>query len=463
LFFNPFISVDFDADGDGVIIDDLDNDGTNELIAAAGWDHIDPMLWDYCLYIYKQDTNHELYQKEKFHFSDHLFNSMASGNLDSNALKDIVVAPGYSDTILIFYQTDTLKFEKQVKLPVPYGYYNLACGDLNNDGLDDIAAIIYWESSLKIFYQNENGTFHDTSYYKLSSGKNEILISDFNKDGCNDVIISNGTILPGGTDLFTFGIYLQDTTNHCLNDAVYFDSPTLIYNYTDGIAVGDLNGDNLPDVVTSHWEGLKVWLQKPENNTFSWDLVYLPFFSTNSCSLGISDLNHDGRNEIIGPVVGWSEIAVYESDEEYKFSNYQLFDVYATAWFQRNLAVGDINDDNYADIVVSSSDGIGGFSYLINTSYLPHVSTPSFALEDGLQLYPNPANEYLMFSLSDIFIGNRVFYKIYNLGGELILEGQTHDNPGRIQLGNLRAGLYIISLQSGDKIITGKFLKSLLP
>ena len=72
----------------------------------------------------------------------------------------------------------------------------------------------------------------------------------------------------------------------------------------------------------------------------------------------------------------------------------------------------------------------------------------------GLNIYPNPANEYLMISCTEQIVAAQ----ISNLIGEQVISvsGQTN----RLNISELSTGVYIIQIrtQSG-KTVTRKFIK----
>jgi hypothetical protein len=78
-----------------------------------------------------------------------------------------------------------------------------------------------------------------------------------------------------------------------------------------------------------------------------------------------------------------------------------------------------------------------------------------------IQLYPNPAEEYFDLSVSEIT--NNIDVKIFDLTGALVentnwetLEGQTK----RIQIANLKDGIYLVQLKDKNKQKTIRFVKT---
>jgi lysyl endopeptidase len=77
----------------------------------------------------------------------------------------------------------------------------------------------------------------------------------------------------------------------------------------------------------------------------------------------------------------------------------------------------------------------------------------------GFTLYPNPAKEYINLTLNR-FTGSPVELSIYDLTGRLILKETVYqfENSHQIKTNTLKKGVYLISLNFGNYMYTGKFV-----
>lgn len=72
----------------------------------------------------------------------------------------------------------------------------------------------------------------------------------------------------------------------------------------------------------------------------------------------------------------------------------------------------------------------------------------------GLNLYPNPAHDYLY--LKDTFDPISV-YSVYNLCGTIVIKDQLKD--GIIDISTIKPGLYLITIETQSGVYSGKFVK----
>ena len=76
-------------------------------------------------------------------------------------------------------------------------------------------------------------------------------------------------------------------------------------------------------------------------------------------------------------------------------------------------------------------------------------------MTNPIQIYPNPAHDFLQ--VSGAGLGNR--YRIFNQNGQLVLSGKISQNEEKIDVSNLLPGLYFISCDEkplGQKFIIQK-------
>jgi FG-GAP-like repeat/PASTA domain/FG-GAP repeat len=129
---------------------------------------------------------------------------------------------------------------------------------------------------------------------------------------------------------------------------------------SQSVAIGDLNGDGKPDLVTANLEARTVSvLANRGQGTFRAKLDYGT--GANPISVAVGDLNGDGKLDVAtanaGENVGTVSVLLNRGD-----GGFQAGLDYATGGDNRSVAIGDLNGDGKLDLATAN----GGVSVLLN-------------------------------------------------------------------------------------------------
>lgn len=254
---------------------------------------------------------------------------------------------------------------------------NFAVGDFNGDGIPDLAVTTYaitgtqyTNNGVTILLGKGDGTFTQAPSSPVAINglvPYAIATGDFNGDGHTDIVVTSDSptggvevdvLLGKGNGQFTLapsGSALQGTT-------------------ADDVAVGDFNGDGIPDVAVSDSYYAFILLGKGDG-TFTqpaWSpLTLLP----NVYSVTAGDLNGDGISDLVAissgapPYGTSSEVAIFLGNRgaakaalgQAPGSPLTLgSSVSKTAprVDSYRAAVGDFNGDGIADLVITQGEGL---------------------------------------------------------------------------------------------------------
>ncbi len=210
----------------------------------------------------------------------------------------------------------------------------------------------------------EGGIYHD------------VKLVDVNHDGWPDVVAAKSDSETDG------GIYVF------LNDGqrgwMGVMGPMVSGIFT-GLAVGDINGDGNPDIVSSrrrgvgadvakrgdHWQqlgGVQVWYG---DGTGRWEPEVFST-TTDAESVAIADVNGDGRLDIVAGLYQQG-IALWLNGLKWKLQTV----AHKGTW--SDVKVGDLDGDTHRELVATSSDGQGigvwswnGYAFVAKPGVVPN-------------------------------------------------------------------------------------------
>jgi len=234
--------------------------------------------------------------------------------------------------------------------------------DLNGDGKPDIvvanctatastgcvAANGAGNGTVGVLLGNGDGTFRSVLIY--SSGSPEffyappILVTDINHDGKPDLLIGNyGLNSSNGEG--SIGVLLGNGDGS-FQPVVLYDSGG---QAVTSIAVLDVNGDGMPDLVEANWSGSIGVLINNGDGTLHPVKSYAGGGST--FAMVVADLNGDGTPDLVLATFGGPVATLLGNGD----GTFQAPKTYQTGGFSpTSLAVADVNGDGTLDLLVAN-------------------------------------------------------------------------------------------------------------
>ena len=409
---------------------------------------------------------------------------VAAGDLNGDKIPDFVVANSAANSVSIFIGSASNQFTSGATYPVGTDPEFVALADVNNDGHLDIVVVCKGASgtpgSVVILLGNGDGTFTPAAA-SLAPGQAPIAaaVADFNNDGKLDLAIvdegddttqsfvaiylGNGDGSFTGPTNFQVGVSPKaiaagqlTATGHIdlvVANSRNNDVSVLQGNGTGGfttvatlilligpvssVAIADLNGDGLADVISNGGSGVSVFMNQG-NYQFSAGQTYAAEPAIMRVAAG--DFNGDGHQDVVALGQG-TGVDLLLGNGDGTFKPYMGFAAGVSAW---SFTVADVNNDGAPDVLVATQ-GVNplppSVTILLNAMGL----TGSLAASPNPSQYQQPVTFTANFtpSVRQKFAGSAVFKDSSSALGSVSL-----DSGGQAQLQvGLAAGTHTISAQ----------------
>ncbi len=283
---------------------------------------------------------------------------VAVGDLNNDGHPDIAVANYGTSNVGIFIQYGNGSFRTQQTMSTsdPSNPQSVAVGDFNDDNRLDIVVANYWSDTIDIFLGYGDGTFSSQITYSTGygSGPYSITVGDFNNDSRLDIVVAN----PGTNNIGIFLGYGNGT----------FSSQTTFSSGSDSnplsVAVGDFNNDNRLDISVANYltNNVDIFLGYG-NGTFSNQVTFSTGSGSGLHSIAVGDFNNDSRLDIVVANQYTYNVGIFLGYGDGTFSNQTIYYTGRDSWPYDGV-VGDLNNDDRLDIVVTLNDAVAIIVFL---------------------------------------------------------------------------------------------------
>jgi len=367
--FGNYIAVPTGSYPEAVAIGDVNNDGRNDVVmTTSSYGSIN----NFKIFVFLQDATGGLDSPVIYATSATYGGSIqtiAIGDINNDGRNDVVIGKT-STGIEVFLQNNAGTLNSGVFYPSADSN-KIQIADLNHDGLLDVVGIGWGTNTASVWLQNGSGTLNAPAIYSVThGGYDDLEVGDVNNDGLPDIVVMSGQVM-----LPNLGILTQNASG-TFNAPIYYSvsDPVTAYKSTYGVAVGDINGDNLNDIVVTYggnrpYSAIGVFSQ----NVFG-TLNPVVSYTSFDCPgpIVIDDVTSDSRKDIIMLHSGWSRAGVYRQGADGVLQSEELFPIpYASSYSPHGLAVGDINGDGLKDMVIA--DNNHGLVILYHNNELPYL------------------------------------------------------------------------------------------
>ncbi|HEV8512031.1 MAG TPA: FG-GAP-like repeat-containing protein [Cyclobacteriaceae bacterium] len=312
---------------------------------------------------------------------------LTTADFDGDGKQDVATANNGSTNISVFLNTGspgTISFTKSLLTP-NVNTLHVTSADLNGDGKPEILVTELNGSRVFIFKNNSTpGSLSfgaPTSITIPGSKVSSIVIRDVDFNGKPDLIASDQAasrvfVSPNTSTLAT--IQFGTASGFLLGGA----------SVTDGLAVGDLDGDGLPEIVVSEFLSPtgKLFILKNQSipGTLNFSSPYVITTSITTAALHIGDLDGDGKPELASTALLTSGVMIFRNQctsTKIQFASPVFVAVDQKPW---GIDFGDMDGDGKPDIaaacigdkaitILNNKSTAGSFSFqkqTVSTTYI---------------------------------------------------------------------------------------------
>jgi hypothetical protein len=289
----------------------------------------------------------------------------AVGDVDGNETPDLVVARGGSVSVLlnsdpVLLNSATAAFEgPTTSIAAGLSPNAVAIGKLNADGFGDLVTVNL-DGTISVLLGTGTGSFEAPTAAGAITNPLTMALADLNGDSFSDLVRPQSW---SKTVLVQFG------------DGSGGFEPGVLWLYAmpsspQSVAIGDVNGDSNPDLVTAldEWDVLVMLgggtgLDVFQLGSKTYAVGAAPAAGYNPA---IGDLNNDGLPDLIVPVEGGPDASVSvllgTGAGAFGAGTITTFPGIATG----HIKLGDLNRDGYSDLVLED-DTLGTVNIALGT------------------------------------------------------------------------------------------------
>jgi gliding motility-associated-like protein len=282
-------------------------------------------------------------------------------DFDGDGKPDVAAARNSMVSLMVMLNSSTpgtVAMTNLTNVTLGVGSLQVKCGDLNGDGKPDIVATEKGTGDNVFFLRNTSTGPGSVSFARTQiplTGKtpNRIEIADLDLDGKPEVILTSQA-----TNSVIVLVNQTPNITTLSFSATPIDIPLPTWKSTDGLAVEDLNGDFLPEIVTNQFI-TNTDLYVIQNNSVPGAVTMAPALTlpigNTVKNLKIGDLDGDGKSDIaftqLSPSSNLGVFLNTSASGTLSFGSLKTFLTDTNPW---GIDFGDLDGDGKVDVVTPS-------------------------------------------------------------------------------------------------------------
>ena len=277
--------------------------------------------------------------------------SVVAADLNGDGRPDLVTTNSDDDTVSVLLGNGDGSFQPQHTLAVGHSPRAVAVADVNGDGKPDLVVANYDDNpavndgAVSVLLGNGDGSFGPQQTFRVGQRPYSVAVMDVNGDGHLDLITANA----GGDPAVNDGAVSVLLGN---GDGTFRPQQTFaVGRQPFSVAVADVNGDGLPDIITANAADNTVSVLLG-NGAGSFGKQQVFATGQHPFTVAVLDLNGDRKPDLVTSNLFDGTVSVLLGNGAGSFQRPQTF---ATDQVPVQTVIADVNGDGRPDLVTASN------------------------------------------------------------------------------------------------------------
>ena len=334
-----------------VAIGDVNNDGRSDLIVASHQSR------SVTIFLGQGDGRFVSASSRVFDVTE-IPHEVALGDVNGDRNLDLLLANHDSYNVVLLLGTGRGTFEAAPSSPIvmksgqqPHTH-GLAVADFNGDGRADLVTVNSDnDNDVAVVLGNGRGGFTPAPGSPFAVGRSPypLSIGDLDANGTMDIVITSTGLGPRGAAPYNDGLTALwgDGRGGFRRSQIPVKTGRTWF-----VAIGDVNQDQQPDLVTTHTEDRRLSVLLGDGRGSFVETASSPFdLGNNAWHMNLTDLNRDGHADVVAAADTGVRVMLGNGRGGFVQGPGSPFATGKGTW---RLAVGDVNADGKADVATSN-------------------------------------------------------------------------------------------------------------